>query len=184
MKKVMKAFVLSILFISSIQFTPIALASASEVNPLENVVIDPETELPSFDSWEDANKYMEAVTEMVEDNLSSSSQSSIVPFSTNGTATVARRNYGTSSITLYLSYGTSSNSNTGRITYANPYTSLASFTLGVSWQQQYIHAQISSSGKDVYVTANGVLVFSMIVSGVLETFRENVNLSGDVAVIR
>ena len=184
MKKITKMLLVCILSFFTIQFTLIPQASASEINLLENVNIEPESGLPSFDSWEEANQYIEAVTTLVKDNTSFSTQSNIVPFSTNGTATVARRSYTSSVITLYLSYGTSGSGNTGRVTYANPYTVLSGVTLGVSWQEQYIHAQISTSGKDVYATSSGTLVFSFFVNGVTDIARQPVSLSGNIAVVR
>lgn len=103
---------------------------------------------------------------------------------TNVTATVARSNYAVSVITLYLSYGTFGSGYSGKIKLETPYADQSRFIPEVSWKQTYIHDQISSTGKDVFVTASGELVCSYFISGFLKSIRETVSISGNVTVIR
>lgn len=185
MKKLLKIFTVIGLLVTTIYLTPSAIAFASEVNtPVENITIDSSSGLPSFDSWEDANKYVDDMTANFKKDTAFLNAPRITPMASNGTAVVDSYNYNVARITLYLSYGTSGNSNTGYITYANPYTSHTGLTTGMSWSQNYAHAQISSNGKDVYVTASGELVYSFLVNGTIEYARRTVNLSGYAYIIR
>ena len=90
---------------------------------------------------------------------------------------------GLGSINLRVSYTTSGDSNTGKITQHHAYTTFTGFTLGFGWDESMCVSQVTSSGKDIFAQANGVLTYNLLVDGFIELGRESVHLEGLCSVI-
>lgn len=105
--------------------------------------------------------------------------------STNGNVTVATQRLGVlgGSISLKLRYGTSGDNHTGMVTYADPYTTTSGITYSFDWREDSIGAEISSSGKDVYVYTDGVIIAYLLIDGLIKIDETPVSLSGYVPVI-
>ncbi len=65
-----------------------------------------------------------------------------------------------------------------------PYTQFTGFTYGFEWKENNIGTTISSSGKDVHVYVDGTLSSYLLINGLIKLSTRDINLSGNVAVIR
>lgn len=140
----------------------------------------------SFKSDEEAIVYLNKMYDSMQVE-SNSATINLLARKTNGNVTVAtqKTNYLTNAkILLKLRYTTSGISNTGRIEKLEPYTQFTGFTYGFEWKENNIGTTISSSGKDVHVYVDGTLSSYLLINGLIKLSTRDINLSGNVAVIR
>lgn len=142
------------------------------------------SDLPTFSNQQEANSFISGLRNALSNPIQHDPMSEYATMSTNGNHKVASITYNyTTTIALWVEYTTSGNSNTGKVTYHNAYTTLSGYTLGVSWHEITCHSEVTSSGKDIYASATGNLVYYLLIEDLLEVGREVVNLSGYCAVI-
>lgn len=58
---------------------------------------------------------------------------------------------GVGTVTLRANYGTTGNSNTGKISYISPYITHTGYTLAIEWNESNKGYNILSNGKDAYI---------------------------------
>lgn len=90
-----------------------------------------------------------------------------------------------SQVQLWLAYGTSGSfPHTGKILFAEPYISCVSGPSFMTWTEGNKGTHISSTGKDVYVYANGTVSFTVNTGDNVQFISRNVQLSGNAYLIR
>lgn len=182
-KKILALSTIFVLAISNVSFG--SVNQRVTVNDLKTISADeiPNGIIPKeFSSDEEAVKYLNKVySSMSIESGEKISESR----STNGNVTVATQRLGVlgGSISLKLRYGTSGDNHTGEVTYVDPYTTTSGITYSFEWREDNIGAEISSSGKDVYVYTDGVIIAYLLVDGLIKIDETPVSLSGYVPVI-
>ncbi len=147
-------------------------------------------ELPSFDSKEEAGKYVNEVLKNLnvskKDYLKKEINSetpaiNLLQSSENfrGECTVAKQkvSFG-ASINLVATYTLTTPNRSGRVKSCDCYTSFTGFTYSFEWNETYKDARIISSGREVAATASGELIFYFLIDGLIEMWREPISLSG------
>lgn len=135
--------------------------------------------LPRFSSQKDADAFILGLRHAISNPTYFFPTIDFSSKSTHGNVRVASITYnGVRTITLWVEYSTSGDSNTGTITYHNAYTTYTGFSLGIAWNQISSHSEVTSSGKDIYATATGELSYYLLIDGLIELGRESVRLSG------
>lgn len=190
MKKGIKRLVSFVLLLTTI-FSGTAFASENKQITKDDLKIVSKGQLPAnvkpttFNSDEEALQYLNKVFRDITIESSDVVTGPVI-LSTSGNATVATERIGVvnGKIILKLRYTTSGNGNTGTITSLNPYTTTSGFTYSFNWREDNIGAEITSSGKDVYAYADGVIEYYLLVDGLLKFYERPVSLEGTVSVIR
>lgn len=142
-------------------------------------------DLLCFSTQAEADEYINGLKDKLRTPVDHAATINFNSRATYGDALVSSITYNyLNTLALRLEYTTSGNANTGVVTYHKAYTTFTGFTLGIAWNEITCNSQITSSGKDIYATANGELAYYILVENLLELGREAVNLSGYCAVIR
>lgn len=141
--------------------------------------------LPSFETREEADAYMEEVLAQL--NAPRPALPAVIDFRSrmsHGDSVVDQENAGFGTIALHITYTTSGDNYTGKVTSCGAYTGFSGFTLGFGWDERTCYAQILSSGKDVYGYAAGELTYNLLIDGFIELGREAITLSGTAYAAR
>lgn len=158
------------------QSDKIAVGNAEYIDDGSGILI-PISQLPSFDTQEEADKYMDSLVSSVVveeeyiDNTVSVAATSL-------DKTVAQK--GISGATLRLKVSYSKNSQ-GQVTSRKPYTTFTGFTLGLSWHQKRISSSLSSNKKKISASTSGEIAMYILIDGMLEVGRRTHSLSGTIS---
>lgn len=161
--------------------------------PVENAtyIVDangkktPISELPSFSTQQEANAYIQKILADLQTPYAAAPV--FINFNTragHGDSIVAQENAGFATLSLHITYTTSGDNYTGRITACGAYTSFTGITAGFGWDERTCYAQILSSGKDIYGYAAGDLTYNILIDGFIEIGREPITLSGTAYAVR
>ena len=140
------------------------------------------SDLPSFDTQEEADRYMENFINALECAESENINGSVEICSSHGDSIVDSRQISGATLRLRVSYTTYGDNFTGSVTSCQAYTTFSGVTVGLSWNEKTCYANIvGSRKKDIYAYAAGEVVQSLLVNGIIETGRRSVTLSGTIA---
>lgn len=133
--------------------------------------------LQCYNSLEEANDYIES--------LAIVSLPGIDYQQTNRDAVVATYQVGGSGyVQLHVSYTTSGDGNTGVITRQSAFTTFYGATFGFGWNEVNHYSYITSSGKDIYASASGEVIYYIIINNSYEVARRYITMEGYVNAIR
>ena len=180
---------LCLVFVLAIGFNTVAYASEDTITIEDyNVSVDDNgyfyskngtlmnvDDLLKFDSVEDAEI---SLFKNVESN-----NATIEPFETRSKQCVDTADYIAGNIKLWVSYTTSGDNHTGKITRHNAYTQLTGFSMGIDWKEDLVISEITSSGKDVYAECQGTADIYLLVNNQIKLVSDNIELSGYAFVI-
>ncbi len=145
------------------------------------------SDLLSFDTQAAANTYIDQILTELKNPIQYNPTIDFKPKTraTHGDTIVAKQKISfAGSINLGVTYTTSGDSNTGKITHHEAYTTFTGFTLGFGWDESICSSQVTSSGKDIYAVTNGTLTYNLLVDGFVELGREPIHLEGYCWAIR
>lgn len=138
----------------------------------------PIAELPSFDTQEEADKYIDSLVSSVtieSENIDKSHN--VMAASTSADKIVASKNISAAILRLRVQYTKNSK---GQVTSRKPYTTFTGVTLGLSWHQKSCTSQLSGDKKKISASATGEVAMYLIVDGVLEFARRTHHISGKI----
>lgn len=136
--------------------------------------------IPSFETQEDADKYLDSLVADIsiqpkaefEDSISTLARSS-------QDKVVASKKISGATLRLRTSYTKNSN---GTASKAKAYTTFTGVTLGLSWHQKNITCSLSKNKKTISASVTGEVAMYLLVDGMVELGRRTHSISGSVKV--
>ena len=161
----------------------IPVGEAQYIRTLDGNVISI-LDLPKFDTREEADAFVASIKASLSDQSAVPEAEKQLSINTNQYDTVvASKAAGPGKVNLRIFYTTTGENHTGTVSHYDAYTELTGFTLGFSWDEDYCYANLTSTGLDIQAYSAGQLSFNLLVEGVIELYRQRVELSGTAYAI-